>query len=246
MTIAAHKTNARKKTGPVLSLRRKPPAPHFCAGAPKTNGRHRPFVFVPTPGLLEAKTTPGAAGVVGRNRPLCIRFYDPVLLRRFCCCVSQILCLFTYPRHAPAPSGYQHRGATVGMVSLGSQAASRDVRLLRRMTPAITGWPEDPAVVEATLDPKGNPGEEVQPAPNRRDDLSRHPWTECLRMLSDHQRRAERRQQVHDRSARREPRRAPETGTPQSPSIHPNASRCSPSPETLAASTARVAKGDAS
>jgi hypothetical protein len=44
----------------------------------------------------------------------------------------------------------------VGTVSLKSEAVSRSVRILRTaMGPAITGWPEDPAIVEIMLNPDG-------------------------------------------------------------------------------------------
>jgi type IV secretion system protein TrbB len=44
----------------------------------------------------------------------------------------------------------------VGSVSLKSEAASRSVRMLRTaMGPAITGWLEDPAIVEIMLNPDG-------------------------------------------------------------------------------------------
>jgi P-type conjugative transfer ATPase TrbB len=44
----------------------------------------------------------------------------------------------------------------VGTVSLKSEAASRSVRMLRTaMGPAITGWLEDPAIVEVMLNPDG-------------------------------------------------------------------------------------------
>jgi hypothetical protein len=72
----------------------------------------------------------------------------------------------------------------MGTVSL-SEAASRDGRMLRRTNgPAITS------------NPKGNLSEEVQPFPNRCNDLSHHRWTECLRMLSDHERSEKRRRQA--------------------------------------------------
>jgi Flp pilus assembly CpaF family ATPase len=44
----------------------------------------------------------------------------------------------------------------VGTVPLKSEAASRSVRMLRTaMGPAITGWLEDPAIVEVMLNPDG-------------------------------------------------------------------------------------------
>jgi Flp pilus assembly CpaF family ATPase len=44
----------------------------------------------------------------------------------------------------------------MGTVSLKSEAASRSVRMLRTaMGPAITGWLEDPAIVEIMLNPDG-------------------------------------------------------------------------------------------
>jgi type IV secretion system protein TrbB len=44
----------------------------------------------------------------------------------------------------------------VGTVSLKSEAASRSVRMLRTaMGPTITGWLEDPAIVEIMLNPDG-------------------------------------------------------------------------------------------
>jgi type IV secretion system protein TrbB len=44
----------------------------------------------------------------------------------------------------------------VGTVSLKSEAASRSVRMLRTaMGSAITGWLEDPAIVEIMLNPDG-------------------------------------------------------------------------------------------
>jgi type IV secretion system protein TrbB len=44
----------------------------------------------------------------------------------------------------------------VGTVSLKSEAASRSVRMLRTaMAPAITGWLEDPDIVEIMLNPDG-------------------------------------------------------------------------------------------
>jgi type IV secretion system protein TrbB len=44
----------------------------------------------------------------------------------------------------------------VGTVSLKSEAASRSVRMLRTaMGATITGWLEDPAIVEIMLDPDG-------------------------------------------------------------------------------------------
>jgi hypothetical protein len=90
----------------------------------------------------------------------------------------------------------------VGTVSLKSKAASRSVRMLRAATGrTITGWLEDPVMVEIMLNPDGNLSEEAQPVPNRCDDLSRHRWTECLRILLDHQRSDGRRQQVFHRGA---------------------------------------------
>ncbi len=90
-----------------------------------------------------------------------------VAFARFCASL-------TTPGHALASRRDQHRGATMGTVSL-SEAASRDVRMLRRtMGPAVTS------------NPKGNLHEENQ-RPNCCDDLARCGRADCRRMLSDHQ-----------------------------------------------------------
>jgi hypothetical protein len=134
--------------------------------------------------LADAKISSIDLANATRHHPFCRRLYATPRQIDFRYCVLPIPCLFNQPRHAIAPSGPEHRGATMGTVSL-SEAASRDGRMLRRTKgPAITS------------NPKGNLSEEVQPFPNRCDDLSRHRWTECLRMLSDHERGEERRQQA--------------------------------------------------
>jgi hypothetical protein len=51
------------------------------------------------------------------------------------------------------------------------------------------------------LNPKGNLSDEVQSVLDRCDDLSRHRWAECRRMLSDDQRSNGRRQQALPRRA---------------------------------------------
>jgi hypothetical protein len=100
------------------------------------------------------------------------------------------------------------------------------------------------------LDPKGNLNEDVQPAPIRCDDLSRHRWAECLRVLSDHERYDGRRQQALYRRAHRKHRykrekagHAPKKGTPPSSSLRPTASRCSTLPASI---VVRNGKGGAS
>jgi len=63
---------------------------------------------------------------------------------------------FNRPDISTASGGRELRGRRVRTVSLKSEAASRGVRMLRTaMGPAITGWLEDPAVVEVMLNPDG-------------------------------------------------------------------------------------------
>jgi hypothetical protein len=134
--------------------------------------------------LADAKISSIDLANATRHHPFCRRLYATLRQIDFRYCVLPIPCLFNQPRHAIAPSGPEHRGAIMGTVSL-SEAASRDGRMLRRTNgPAITS------------NPKGNLSEEVQPFPNRCNDLSHHRWTECLRMLSDHERSEKRRRQA--------------------------------------------------
>jgi hypothetical protein len=135
--------------------------------------------------LAEAKAIPIGPEGARRNHPICRRLYATARHFHSSCCVSAFACLFNYPRHALASGDHEHRG-TVSR----SEAASREVRMLRRaMGPATTS------------NPKGNPREEIQPFPNRRDDLPRHRRAECRRMLRNHQRSDGQSQQAFHRHA---------------------------------------------
>jgi hypothetical protein len=198
--------------------------------------------------LAGAKIIPIAPVRGRRNHPFCRHLYPRVLRPYFLCCVSQNSCLFNYPRHAIAPSGHEQRGARVGTVSF-SETVSHDVRMLRRtIGPALTGWLENPAIVEITPNPKGDRSNDAQ-HPNRCDDLSHHRWTDYRRMFSNRHGSDGRCQQALHRTRfqllfewEEAERAAPETETPPSSSPRPSASRCSKSPEPSVGSV-RIAPG---
>src|SRR4029077_6457479 len=106
--------------------------------------------------LADAKTVPIAVGITQRNYPLCTPEPSIALRPDFSYCIPGNPCLFNCPLHLTATKRSQTSGTAVGTVSLKSEAASRSVRMLRTaMGPTITGWLEDPAIVEVMLNPDG-------------------------------------------------------------------------------------------
>jgi hypothetical protein len=68
--------------------------------------------------LANAKTAAAVLADARPYRPFCRRLYATARHFDSSCCVSQILCLFNYPRDAIAPRGQEHRGAIVETISL--------------------------------------------------------------------------------------------------------------------------------